>query len=481
MNDLHYLSATEALARFRTLELSPVELLEAVITRAGEVEPTVNALCHTFYEEALDQARAAEARYAGRGEPPRPLEGIPTAVKEEEAIAGQPWTQGSLIYRDLVAPYTSAFARRHLEAGAIVHARTTAPEFSCAGFTHSRLWGVTRNPWNPEYAVGGSSGGSGAALAAGTAVLASGSDIGGSIRIPASFNGVVGFKPPYGRVPVDPPFNLDTYCHCGPMARTVADCALYENQLAGPDPSDITTLRPKLLLPERLQGVERLRVALSVDLGSWPVDPEVRANTLAAGDALRAAGALVDEVDLVVARADVVRATAIHFHLGFADWIGRQLAEHADLVTPYAVEMARWCAEVAAGHTLLDKLELEARLYAPVGALLEDYDALVCPTSATRGLLAGDDYVGHGLEVGGEQLEFYLDALLTPVFNVMSRCPVLSVPSGFADNGVPTGVQIAGRTYDDETVFRLGAAIERERPWLDSDQRRPTVVAPTGA
>jgi Asp-tRNA(Asn)/Glu-tRNA(Gln) amidotransferase A subunit family amidase len=144
MSDLHYLSATEALARFRTLELSPVELLEAVLTRAGEVEPTVNALCHTFYEEALDQARAAEARYAGRGEPPRPLEGIPTAVKEEEAIAGQPWTQGSLIYRDLVAPHTSAFARRHLEAGAIVHARTTAPEFSCAGFTHSRLWGVTR-------------------------------------------------------------------------------------------------------------------------------------------------------------------------------------------------------------------------------------------------------------------------------------------------------------------------------------------------
>ena len=411
----------------------------------------------------------------GNGEEPRPLEGIPMAVKEEEAVAGEPWTQGSLIYKDLVADYTSAFARRHFEAGAIVHARTTAPEFSCAGFTQSRLWGVTRNPWNPEYAVGGSSGGSGAALASGTTTLASGSDIGGSIRIPASFCGVVGFKPPYGRVPVDPPFNLDVYCHCGPMARTVADCALYENVVAGPDPSDITTLRPKLLLPDRFDGVEDLRVALSVDLGDWPIDPEVRANTLAVGDALRAAGATVDEVDLHVPHADVQRATGIHFALGFGDWVAAQAREYGELITTYALDMARWCSEVAAGHTLMEGLELEAQLYAPVGALLEEYDALVCPTAGTRGLLADDDYVGHGLEVDGKQLDFYFDGLLTPVFNVMSRCPVLNVPSGFADNGVPTGVQIAGRTYDDETVFRLGAALERERPWLDVDERRPTV------
>ena len=477
MSELHYLSATEALARFRARELSPVELLEAVIARAEEVEPTVNALCHTFYDEAREQARAAEARYRGRGAPPRPLEGIPVAIKEEEAVAGQPWTQGSLIYKDLVADHSSAFARRHLEAGAIIHARTTAPEFSCAGFTRSRLWGVTRNPWNPQYGVGGSSGGSGAALASGTATLASGSDIGGSIRIPASFNGVVGFKPPYGRVPVEPPFNLDTYCHCGPLARTVADCALYENQLAGPDPSDVTTLRPKLVLPEDgLADIEGLRVALSVDFGSWPVEPEVRDNTLSIAAALRHAGAVVDEVDLVVPRADVELATAIHFHVIFADWIGQALAAHEELVCDYTREMVRWCAEVAAGHTLLDGLALEARLYAPLGALLEDYDALICPTSATGGLLADDDYVGHGIEVGGEQLDFYLSALLTPVFNVMSRCPVLAVPSGFADSGVPTGVQIAGRTYDDETVFRIGAALERERPWLDVPGRRPRLA-----
>ena len=474
MTDLHYLSATDAIERFRARELSPVELLEAVIARAGEVEPTVNALCHTFYDEARAQAREAEARYAGRGDAPRPLECIPLAVKEEEAIAGQPWTQGSLLYKDLIAEQTSAFARRHFEAVAIVHARTTAPEFSCAGFTQSRLWGVTRNPWNPQYCAGGSSGGSGAALASGTTTLASGSDIGGSIRIPASFNGVVGFKPPYGRVPVDPPFNLDVYCHCGPMARTVADCALYENQIAGPDPSDIATLRPKLLLPSQFAGVEDLRVALSVDLGDWPVDPEVRANTLAVADALRAAGATVDDVDVAVPFEDVQIATAIHFKLGFAAWIETEIEEHRDLVTTYAVEMARWCTEVAGDRTFFDGLAMEARLYAPVGALLEEYDALVCPTAGTRGFLADDDYVGQGLDVGGRQLDFYFGGVLTPVFNVMSRCPVLSVPSGFGDNGVPTGVQIAGRTYEDEVVFRLGAALERERPWAG---RRPEVAA----
>jgi amidase len=463
--DLAYLSATEALARFRSRELSPVELMDAVIARAEAVEPTVNALCHRFFAAARESARAAEARYAGHGDPPRALEGIPLAIKEEEAIAGQPWTQGSLLYETLVAHYTSAFAQRMLDSGAIVHARSTAPEFSCSGFTHSKLWGVTRNPWNPEFGVGGSSGGAGAALASGTATLASGSDIGGSIRIPASFCGVVGFKPPYGRVPVDPPFNLDTYCHSGPLARTVADCALFENVLAGPDPSDITTLRPRLELPLGLAGVEGLRIAVSVDLGDWPIDPEVRDNTLAVADALRAAGAIVEEVDLHVPAAQVLRASGIHFHLAFGGWIGEQVAAHPEETTAYAAAFARWSAEQAEGGSYLEGLELEAQLYRPVGALLEQYDALICPTCGTRGLTAGDDYADHGLEVGGRTLDYYFESLLTPVFNVMSRLPVLNVPSGRAANGVPTGVQIAGRSYDDETVFRVGAAVERARPW----------------
>jgi Asp-tRNA(Asn)/Glu-tRNA(Gln) amidotransferase A subunit family amidase len=476
-DDLHYLSAAEALARFRDRSLSPVELLAAVIARAEAVEPTVNALCHERYEAAREEARTAEARYAGRGDgAPRALEGIPLAIKEEEEVAGQPWTQGSLIYKDLVGEQSSVFARRMLDAGAIVHARTTAPEFSCALFTHSRLHGVTRNPWNPEFGVGGSSGGSGAALAAGTTTLASGSDIGGSIRAPASFNGVVGFKPPYGRVVQATPFNLDTYCHCGPLARTVADTALYENVLAGPDPADIVSLRPKLVLPDAFEGVEGLRLAVSVDLdGSWPIDPEIRRNTLDCAEALRGAGAVVDEVVVDLPNDLVMRCAAIHYRLGFGAWIAQEAAAHPDEVTAYAAAFWREMTEDAGDGALLEKLELEARLYAPVGALLDDYDALLCPTVGMRGLVAGDDYVGHGLEVGGREVANYFSAALTPVFNILSRLPVLNVPSGFADNGVPTGLQIAGRSYDDVTTFRVGAALERVRPWLDVPERRPVI------
>jgi Asp-tRNA(Asn)/Glu-tRNA(Gln) amidotransferase A subunit family amidase len=468
--ELYAMSATEALARFKDRSLSPVELLDAVIARAEVVEPAVNALVHERHEAAREEAKASEKRYsawAEKGGPaPRALDGLPCAVKEEEAIAGQPWTQGSLIYKDLVAETSSNFAQRMLDAGVIVHARTTAPEFSCALFTHSRIHGVTRNPWNPEFGVGGSSGGAGAALASGTTTIASGSDIGGSIRVPASLNGVVGFKPPYGRVPQSPPFNLDTYCHVGPLARSVADTALYQNALTGPAPDDITSLRPAYVLPTEYDGdLSGMRIAVTVDFGTFPVDAEIRDNTLAVADALRTAGAVVELVDVVLEQEKVLRATAIHFQLGFGAYINAECEANADIVCDYAAAFAANLAPQAAGGSLLEKHVLEAELYEPVGTLLESYDALVCPTLGTRGLVAGDSYVGHGLTVGGRDLDDYFGATLTPVFNIMSRCPVLNVPSGFAGNGVPTGVQIAGRTYDDVTPFKVGAALEQVRPW----------------
>ena len=475
MTELHYLSATEALAAFKDRTLSPVELMEAVLARADKVEGVVNSLCHRFDEQALEQAREAEARYLGGGEPPRPLEGIPLAVKEEEAVAGQPWTQGSLIYEDAVAPHSSPFAERMLASGAIVHARTTAPEFSCAGFTHSRLWGVTRNPWNPDVAVGGSSGGSGAALAAGTTTLASGSDIGGSIRIPASYNGVVGFKPPYGRVAQDPPFNYDTYCHVGPMARTVADCAAYQNAVSGPHPRDHVSVRPRVVLPETFGPIDGLRVALSLDLGDWPSDPEIAANTLRTAEALRSAGAVVEEVGIELSRAMVHRAAAIHFSLIFAAAVDAEIAEHGDVMTDYARFFPESMRAQSEGGTMLEEFSLEAQIYEPIGSVLEQFDVLVCPTVTSRGLTAGDSYVGRGPVVGGIQVENYFDSMMTVPFNVLSRCPVLAVPSGHADNGVPTGIQIVGRTYDDETVFRVGAALEKVQPWFDVPARRPTL------
>jgi aspartyl-tRNA(Asn)/glutamyl-tRNA(Gln) amidotransferase subunit A len=473
MSDLHYLSATEALRMFRARQLSPVELVQAVIDRAAKVEPAINAFAETLYDQALTQARAAEARYAAGGNPPRPLEGLPVAVKEEAPIAGQKNTFGSLPLRDAVADHTAVLVQRILDAGGIVHARSTTPEFSCAPVTWSKLWGVTRNPWNTVYSPGGSSGGSGASLAAGSATLATGSDIGGSIRIPASFCGVVGFKPPYGRVPEEVIFNLDHYCHEGPLARTVSDCALLENVIAGPHPSDVVSIRPKLVIPDRLEPISGLRLALSLNLGCYQVDEDVVANTRAAADRLREAGATIEEVSLPWELADIKRAADIHFGMIFGPSIQELYDEHGDQLTSYARRFVADSARIPK-EAFVRGLELENSIYRPLGELLERFDALICPTFAVPALAADYD-LGVPLYVNDRLTTDWLDVLMTVPFNIASRCPVISVPSGRSRDGVPTGLSVVGKTYDDVTVFRVAAAHEHQFPWLDAPARRPAL------
>jgi aspartyl-tRNA(Asn)/glutamyl-tRNA(Gln) amidotransferase subunit A len=457
------MTATAALASMRERDLSPVELLDSVERRAQDVEPVVNALCERRHDEARLAAESSADRYA-RGSRIRPLEGLPVALKEEVPVRGWRMRYGSLAI-DEVAEDTAPIAERILKAGAVVHARTTTPEFSCVGYTHSKLWGVTRNPWNPGVAVGGSSGGAGASLASGTSLLASGSDIGGSIRIPASINGVVGFKPPHGRVPTGPPFNLDRYCHDGPLARTVADCALFENVLAGPHPLDVTSLRPKVRVPTEPRGIEGWRNGLSVDLGCWDVDPAVEANTRAAAAALVEVGAIVEEVSIPWALDHVIGTARRHFAAIFGAEIAAAADAFGDALNDYTLA---W-AEEARGYlddprSFLTGLEGEQAMWEPVGALLRRYRALVCPTWAVTGIEAGDSVLGTLFEGGGPNDRQFTYYMTTP-FNVLSPCPVLAVPSGTASNGVPTGVQIVSRTFDDVAAFRIGAARERVRPW----------------
>ena len=458
------LTATDALARMRSKELSPVELLDAVYARADAVEPTINAFTERLVDDATDAARVSEKRYR-TGEDIRPLEGLPVALKEEVPVEGWRMRFGSLAV-DEIAEETAPIAERIIAAGAVVHARTTTPEFSCAGYTHSKLWGTTRNPWNPEFAVGGSSGGSGASLASGTSLLASGSDIGGSIRIPASINGVVGFKAPHGRVPTGAPYNLDRYCHDGAMARTVADCALFENVIAGPHTADVTSLRPKLEIPQPIGGIDGMRIALSVDLGSWEIADEVAANTRAAGEALVDAGAKVDEVEIPWTLELVMDTARRHFASIFGADIARAVHEYPELVNDYLVAWADEAkALMAEPAAFLKGLYQEHAMWEPVGQLFETYDALICPTWAVIGIPAGDSVIETIFEDGGGNDRQFTYFMTTP-FNILSPCPVLAVPSGVAaSNGVPTGVQIVGRTYDDVTAFRIGAALEQARPW----------------
>ena len=473
MSDLYYLPASELLRRFRDRSLSPVEALDATMARIEAVNDQVNAITERMYDDAQVQAKEAERRYApGAADAPRALEGLPVALKEEQPIAGRSLEEGSLLEQGSIADVTHPVVERVGAAGGVTHLRTTTPEFSCAGFTHSTLWGITRNPWNLDFSPGGSSGGSAASLAAGMTTLATGSDIGGSIRLPASFTGTVGFKPPYGRVPALPPFNMDAYCHDGPLARTVADCALLQNAIVGPHPKDIVSLRPAYVLPEVFESVAGVRIALVLTLGDFVLDPEVEANTRRAADALRARGAVVDELTLPWTREELGRTAWIHFGAIFGSSISQIPEEHQDALMPYTREFARRATEAAASTSFLDGLAIEGKIYEPVGELFERYDALITPTFAGTGLLAGDDYLESKLEIAGEEFD-YFDAFLTMPFNILSRCPVLSVPSGQAANRVPTGLQIVGRTYDDVGVFRVGAALEAELGLATDPHWRP--------
>lgn len=469
-DELAYLSAASTLALFRARSLSPVELLTALIERIEFYEPQINAVADRRYDEALAEAQAAEQRYLGRGDDPRPLEGVLVAAKEEHPMIGRSWTQGSLTLANEVATLDHPIIERIQSAGGIIHIRTTTPEFCCAGFCHSRMWGTTRNPWNLDYTPGGSSGGSGAALAAGYAALATGSDIGGSIRIPASFCGVVGFKPPFGRVAALPPYNLDQYCHDGPMARTVADCALLENAIAGPHWRDVASLRFPPIIPPSFDGVAGRRIALCLQLGDWPVDAAVLRNARAAADALADAGAIVEEVTLPWTVEQIWAAAQAHFATIMGAGIAHVAADYGDLLCDYTRAFA---ATMTSQLGFYEGTELEGRLWEPLGRLFESYDAMLCPTIASAGLLAGEGYVDGQVPVGDTFVEHNILAMMTLPFNLFSRCPVLSVPSGLAANGVPTGVQVVGRTYDDLGAFQVASALESAGFGFASPSWRP--------
>ena len=471
--DLCYLSAGEAMRLFRARALSPVELLRALIERAEAVEPEINAFAFTYYDEAIAKARRAEAKFARTDGRIRALEGVPLAVKDEMDIKGKPMTNGSLYLKDNVSTATHYSIARLLRAGAIVHARTTTPEFSCAGVAHSRLHGVTGTPWNPAFTCGGSSGGSGAALAAGSTPLATGSDIGGSIRIPAAACGVVGFKPPYGRNPDASMFAFDWYAAMGPMTRTVADCILMQNVMCGPHPLVNSSLRPKYRIPREHKPIAGLKIAYSIDLGFFEIDADVRRNTLATLDVLKRLGAEVVEVDFGWnARAD--RAVQNYLDHLFGGYIKSYVETDPSLASAWA----KYCADAHGKVTateFMEAYEVAAEMSHRVGAILDAHHSFICPTMGSHEVPA-DHEPDQPLYINGKSIDVLYGWCLSHPFNLLGRCPVLSVPSGIGGNGLPTGVQIVARHLDDKRVFQVGAALEAARPWLDCDARRPPMV-----
>jgi len=490
--DLHYISATEAIKKFKNKSLSPVELIKAIIKRAEEINPKINAHNFTFYDQAIEKAKNSEKKYFSNSNQ-LPLEGIPIAIKDEEDIKGQPNTNGSLILKNHIATKTMVDVERIINSGAITHCRTTTPEFSCTSFTHSKLWGVTRNPWNLDYTPGGSSGGSGSSLAAGCSTLATGSYIGGSIRIPASACGLIGFKPPYGRNPQEPPFNHDQYCVVGPMARTVQDCILMQNVMSGPHPKDITSLKPKLTIPSTFENIKNWKIAYSMNLGFFEIDKEVQKNTLDIINKLKDLGAKVEEVKLNWDKKELEDTCYNYYAHLFANFIAELIPEHEDKLTDYAKDVGitanivnRALAErkkinhpsmgIDLGMTLYQCNKTAGKMYEEFGPIIHDYDVFICPTLSIPAVKADINLFKDKIIINGKEIESPdLGWTLCYPFNMLCRLPVLSIPSGLADNGIPTGIQIVGKPYDDIPVFQVGYQLEQLEPWFKTNKFKPNL------
>jgi Asp-tRNA(Asn)/Glu-tRNA(Gln) amidotransferase A subunit family amidase len=468
--DLCYAPAT-ALARLvRARELSPVEIVENALARIEQTNPLLNCFCFVYPEEALERSRKAE-RAVTSGRELGPLHGVPIAIKDLTPTRGKRTTMGSYAFEQWVPGESALIVERLEDAGAIMVGKTTTPEFAYSSFTDSPLWGITRNPWDLARSPGGSSGGSGAAVASGCVPLAEGSDMGGSIRIPASWSGVVGLKPSFGRIPLDfLPTQFDTIQHVGPLARTVADARLFLAATQGPDNRDIMSLAPVLDLSQPIDtSADALRLALDVDLGCYAVDPEVEAAVREAAAALAAAGAVVEEVDLGWTR-ELADAWTAHWGVYLATLFGDALAEHRDRMDPRLVRYMD--AGLAMGAVDFKRLELvRTAAWKKLAPILERFDALLCPTMSqtARGVDESDapyyadrnDGLYHGLD-------------MTSMFNYVSQCPALSVPAGWSSETLPIGLQIVARRYEDDLALRIGAALERIRPWSD---RRPELPA----
>ncbi len=464
--DLCYTPAAELARLIRAGELSPVEVVQNSLARIEQVNPVLNCFCFVYPEEALERARAAE-RAVRDGSALGPLHGVPLAIKDLTPTKGKRTTMGSFAFEHWVPERSAAIVDALLGAGAIMVGKTATPEFAYSSFTESPLWGVTRNPWNPERTPGGSSGGSGAAVASGCVPLAEGTDMGGSVRIPASWSGLVGLKPSFGRIPLDfLPTQFDTIQHFGPLARTVDDARLFLSVAQGPDERDIMSLAPPLDLSGPLDAdVSGMRLALDVDLGCYAIDPETEAAVREAAEALAAAGAVVEEVDLGWTR-EIPDAWVAHWGVYLAAIFGEKLEEFRERMDPRVVALMD--DGLALGAVEFKRIEfLRTRQWETLRPILERFDALLVPTmSRPAPPVDQDDLVYY--KDRGDGLYHGLD--ITSQFNFVSQCPALSVPAGWSSDGLPIGLQIVARRYRDDQALRIGAALERGRPWA---HRRP--------
>ncbi|MEV0625683.1 amidase [Nonomuraea wenchangensis] len=445
MSELHYLSATELAGLIRTRQVSAVEAVRACLDRIDQVNPHVNAIVTLAAEQALDAAKAADAR-----EPDGPLHGVPVAHKDLVDTAGIRTTYGSPVYADHVPDRDELIVERLRAAGAISIGKTNTPEFGTGSHTVNQVFGATRNPYDLSRSAGGSSGGAAVALATGMVPLADGSDMGGSLRNPASFCNVVGLRPTPGRVPVVSDVNAwYTLSVLGPMARTVEDVTLMLGAVAGFDRRSPYAIK-EFFAPEPEEGVRGMRVAWSPDLGGLPVDPRTAAVTATAPAVFERLGARVEQVELDLSDAEDAFRTyrAWNYALSFGD------LDRLGPNTAWNVEQGR----KVTGADLARAERARSRLYQRMAAFFDVYDVLIAPVSQVPPFPVEHPYVS---EINGQELPDYLAWMRSAYWISVLHAPAASVPAGFTPEGLPVGVQIVGAPFADARVLRVARAFEQ--------------------
>lgn len=457
--ELADLTALEALALFERGELSPVELTRDCLARIERHNPVVNAFCHVDGEGALAAARASETRWR-RHDPMGPLDGVPSTIKDLTLTVGMPTRKGSTT-TSADGPWTSdaPFTARMREAGAVLLGKTTTPEFGWKGVTDNPLYGITRNPWNPELTAGGSSGGAGAAAALNLGMLHQGSDAGGSIRIPCAFTGTFGIKPTFGWIPQWPASAMTTLSHLGPMTRTAADSALMLSVIAQPDARDgyagpDCPLDWLAAAPRRLDG---MRIAYSRDLGYVSVAPDILRAVEAAVERLRALGAEVIDVDPGFDSPKVSFDTL--WHAGASRLLDGLSDAQIEALDPGL----RAIAEHGKTLSLTDYLvarEQRAALVARMAEFHREFDLLVTPTMPLSAFAAG-----HEVPPGSDYVDWVDWTPFSYPFNLTQQ-PAASLPCGLDDNGLPVGLHLVGPRYRDDRVMAVARLLETQLPRL---------------
>lgn len=458
-DQLAELSAVEQHARYVVGELSPVEVTEAALARIEAAEPLLRAMQVGWSDRARTAARSSAERWA-RGQARGPLDGVTVTIKDNVDVAGELTRWGTAASSDSPADRTAPVAERLFAAGAVVLGKTTMPDWGMLSSGISSVHPTTRNAWNADWNPGGSSSGAGAATAAGYAPINLGSDIGGSIRLPAGWNGCLGYKPSFGRIPVDPPYIGRTI---GPLARTIADIATTMAVLSGPDERDPFSLPATAVDWHDLTlRPERLRIAVLTDAGTGtPVAPAVGNAVLAAAEEFAAAGAEVEQLQPFLT-ADLLERVDRFWRVGHWNDYQSLPPERRELLLPFIAEWCRAGADLT-GPQATAGSDAQLQIARATLAATAGFDLVLSPVSPEPTYpvdwpMPSND-VGHAMDHIGFCMPYN-----------MSGQPALSINCGFTGDGRPIGLQIAGRRFDDRTVLAAGTFYSDHRP---GDTNRP--------